>query len=266
MIVNQIQAIITPIDKAAIVQAPTIDLVAYDLYLRVQALFADTSDPIHAREKLPQAAQLLDQAVARDPHFLQAWCLLSRVHGVAYFRGHDHTAARLDLANAALEAARRLQPDAGEVHLALANYYYHGFRDYGRARSEVAVARRTLPNNADVFRYTGFIDRREGHWEEATRNLERALELDPRNFFILQQLALTYQSQRRYADEARTYDRALTIVPADPNTRILRALVALDWRADLKPFQVTVATLGGANPNVARALNPRPSALWHRTA
>jgi serine/threonine-protein kinase len=265
-IVAQLQAKISPSEKAAIEKAPTTDLVAYDLYLRAQALFADTSDPIHAREKLPQAAQLLDQAVARDPHFLQAWCLLSRVHGVAYFRGHDHTTARLDLANAALEAARRLQPDAGEVHLALANYYYHGFRDYGRARSEVAIARRTLPNNADVFRYTGFIDRREGHWEEATRNIERALELDPRNFFILQQLALTYQSQRRYADEARTYDRALTIVPADPNSRMLRALVALDWRADLKPFQATLATLVAENPSVAPVERGIYIALCERTA
>jgi tetratricopeptide (TPR) repeat protein len=57
------------------------------------------------------------------------------------------------------------------------------------------------------------IDRREGHWEEATRNIERAVELDPRNFFILQQLALAYGWQRRYADGARTYDRALAIVP-----------------------------------------------------
>jgi TolB-like protein/class 3 adenylate cyclase/Tfp pilus assembly protein PilF len=265
-IVAQLQAKISPSEKAAIEKALTTDLVAHDLYLRAQALFADTSDPLHAREKLPQAAQLLDQAVARDPHFLQAWCLLSRVHSVAYFRGHDHTAARLDLANAALEAARRLQPDAGEVHLALANYYYHGFRDYGRARSELAIARRTLPNDAEVFRHTGFIDRREGHWAEATRNLERALELDPRNFFILQQLALTYQWQRRYADEARTYDRALTIVPADPNTRILRALIALDWRADIKPFQATLATLVAENPSVAPDIDLPRYALCERTA
>ncbi|PYL91641.1 MAG: hypothetical protein DMF16_01915, partial [Verrucomicrobia bacterium] len=215
-IADQLQAKISLSEKAAIEKAPTTNLVAYDRYLRAQELFADTSDPIHAREKLPQAAHLLEEAVTLDPHFLPAWCLLSRIHGVTYFRGHDHTPARLDLAYATVQAALRLQEDAGEAHLALANYYYHGFRDYQRARSELAIARQTLPNSADVFRYTGFIDRREGHWEAATRNLERAVELDPRNFFILQQLALTYQSQRRYADEARTYDRALTIVPADP--------------------------------------------------
>src|SRR5437773_434889 len=202
-IADQLQAKISPSEKAAIEKPSTTDLAAYNLYLRAQELFADTSDPIHAREKLPQAAQLLDEAVARDPNFLQAWSLLSRVHGAAYFRGHDHTPARLGLANAAAQAALRLQPDAGEAHLALAIYYYNGFRDYGRARSELVIARRALPNNADVFRYTGMIDRREGHWEEATRNLERALELDPRNFFTLQQLALAYGWQRRYADEVR---------------------------------------------------------------
>jgi serine/threonine-protein kinase len=264
-IADQLEAKISPTEKAAIEKAPTTDLVAYDLYLRAQELFADTSDPIHAREKLPQAAKLIDEAVARDPHFLQAWCLLSRVHGAAYFRGHDHTPARLGLANAAAQTALRLQPDAGEAHLALAIYYYNGFRDYRRARSELGIARRTLPNNADVFLYTGFIDRREGHWEEATRNIERALELDPRNFFTLQQLALTYQSQRRYADEARTYDRALAILPGDPSSRILLALVALNWRANIKPFQATLTALVSENPSVARDVDSPLYALCERT-
>ncbi|HEX4653875.1 MAG TPA: FlgO family outer membrane protein [Candidatus Udaeobacter sp.] len=250
-IADQLQAKISVSEKAAIEKAPTTDLEAYDFYLRAQALFSDTSDAVQAREKLPQAAQLLDDAVARDPSFLQAWCLLSRVHSVSYFRGHDHTPARLDLAKAALDRAMRLQPDAGEVHLALANYYYHGFRDYKRARSELALARQTLPNNPEVFLYTGFIDRREGHWAEATQNFERAIELDPRNFFILQQLALVYSWQRRYSEEARTYDRALKIVPADPNTRIQQAQVALDSQADLKPFQTTLAGLMAEDPSVA---------------
>ncbi len=265
-IADQLQAKISPTEKAAIEKAPTTDLDAYDRYLRAQELFADTSDPIHARGKLPQAAQLLDEAVARDPHFIQAWGLLSRVHGAAYFRGHDHTPARLGLANAAVQTALRLQPDAGEAHLALAIYYYNGFRDYGRARSELVIARRALPNSADVFRYTGMIDRREGHWDEATRNLERALELDPRNFFTLQQLALAYGWQRRYADEVRTYDRALAIMPGNPASRINLALVALDWRADIKPFQATLATLVAENPGLPLDLDALRPALCERPA
>jgi TolB-like protein/class 3 adenylate cyclase/Flp pilus assembly protein TadD len=265
-IVAQLQAKISPSEKAAIERPSTTDLAAYDLYLRAQELFADTTDPIHAREKLPQAAQLLDEAVGRDPHFIQAWGLLSRVHGAAYFRGHDHTPARLGLANAAVQTALRLQPDAGEAHLALAIYYYNGFRDYGRARSELVIARRALPNSADVFRYTGMIDRREGHWDEATRNLERALELDPRNFFTVQQLALAYGWQHRYADEVRTHDRALAIIPGDPVSRINLALVALDWRADIKPFQATLATLVAENPSQPLELDALRRALCERPA
>ena len=189
MIADQLQAKLSADEMVAIEKPPTTDLAAYDLYLRAKVLLAGTLDPIYSKEKLPQAARLLDEAVARDPYFHLAECLLSRVHCDMYFYGHDHTPARLELANAALQSALRLQPDAGEAHLALANYYYHGFRDYGRARAELTIARRSLPNNAEVFEWTGYIDRREGHWEEATRNLERAVELDPRNFFILQQVA-----------------------------------------------------------------------------
>lgn len=264
-IADQLQAKISPDEKAEIEKAPTTDLTAYDLYLRAQTLWSDVSDPIHAREKLPQAARLLDEAVARDPHFLLAWCLLSKTHGAIYNQGYDHTPSRLDLANAAVQSALRLQPDAGEAHLALANYYYQGFRDYGRARSELSKARRALPNNAEVLQYTGFIDRREGRWEEATRNLERALELDPRNFFILEQLALTYSLQHRYTDETRTWDRALTIVPGDPLTRISKAIAIFNWRADITPYQATLASVVAENPGVAPDVESPFMALCERT-
>jgi TolB-like protein/Flp pilus assembly protein TadD len=265
-IADQLQAKLSPSEKVAIAQPPTTDLAAYDLYLRAQGLYADTSDQIHAKEKLPQAERVLTEAVARDPHFLLAWCLLAKVHCQIYFQGFDHTPTRLELVNSAVQTALRLQPDAGEGHLAFADYYYRGFRDYGRARSELVIARRTLPNNAEVLEYTGYIDRRQGHWEEATRSLERALELDPRNFLILQQLGLAYRVQRRYADEAKTYDRALTIVPGDPGTRISRAQVALAWRADIKPFQTMLATLIAEDPSVAPDVDDPTIALCERTA
>lgn len=265
-IADQLQAKISPSEKAAIEKAPTADLTAWDLYERAKALWSDVSDSFHARQKLPDAARLLDEAVNHDPRFMLAWCLLSRVHCTIYWYGFDRTPARLDLADAAVQTALRLQPDAGEAHLALANYYYFGFLDYGRARSELVIAKRTLPNNAEVFVYTGFIARREGHWEEGTRNLERALELDPRNLFTLQQLATyTYHPLRRYADAARIYDRALTIVPGDPLTRINRAEIALDWQADIKPFQTTLATLVAENPSIAADVDHPDYALCERT-
>src|SRR5438874_3235559 len=250
-IADQLQAKLSPSEKAAIDKPATTDLAAYDLYLRAQALFADSTNQIQARPNLLQAGRFLDEAVARDPRFLAAWCLLSRVHGNIYWDGFDHTPGRMEMANGAIQKALQLQPNAGEAHLALADYYYHGFRDYEPARAELATARRTLPNSAEVYEYTAYVDRRQGRWQEATSNLERALELDPRNFFTLQQMGLIYHWQRRYADEARIYDRALKIVPGDPQTRILRAAIAVDWQGDIKPYQTALAALIAEDPKVA---------------
>jgi serine/threonine-protein kinase len=77
---------------------------------------------------------------------------------------------------------------------------------------------------------------------------------------------VNYHYQRRYADEARTLDRALTIVPGDPLTRIIRAQVALDCRADIKPFQTTLATLIAEDPSVAHKVDNIAYALCERTA
>jgi TolB-like protein/Tfp pilus assembly protein PilF len=265
-ITGQLRAKLSAGERAAIKQPSTTDLEAFDLISRARALYADTSNQIQAGKKLPEAARLLEQAVKRDPNFVAAWCLLARVHGDTYWQGQDHTPARLELANAALQTAMRLRPDAGEVHLGLADYYYHGFRDYGRARRELDAARGTLPNNPEVFEYTGYIDRREGRWPEATRNLERAIDLDPRNFLTLQQLALVYQMRHRYADEARTYDRALAVVPDDPFILISRALIDFDERADLKPFQETLARLVAKDPMLAHDIDDADHALCEHTS
>ena len=115
---------------------------------------------------MPAAARLLDEALEHDPKFLRAWCLLEDVHSLLYWQGHDHTPARLEQALAAVQHAQALAPDAGETYLAAADYYYHGFRDYTQALIELGLARRTLPNNAQVFEYSGYIARRQGRWNE----------------------------------------------------------------------------------------------------
>ena len=264
-IAAQLHAKLSADEKSAIEKPLTTDLMAYEHYLHAKALYADTSDQLRAAEKLPQAVEQLNQAVSRDPQLLVAWSLLAKVHTLMYWQGHDHTPARLALADTAVQTALNIQPDSGEAHLALADYFYHGFRDYEQALRELATARRTMPNSAEVFEYTGYINRRQGHWEEATMNLEHALELDPRNFFILQQMALTYEAQRRYSDQIQMYSKALTVVPGDPTTRIYRAEAELEWKADIKPFQETLAILLAENPAVASDVDDPRYALCERT-
>src|SRR5439155_710018 len=87
-------------------------------------------------------------------------------------------AIETELANAAINSAFRLKPDSAGAHLALARHLYHGYFDYDHARDELAIAARTLPNDARIFEWSGYIDRRQNRWHEAVRNFERAMELD----------------------------------------------------------------------------------------
>lgn len=265
-IAQQLHAKISPAEKSSIEKASTADLAAYDLYLRARALNLDSTDQSRAKEKLPEAIRLLDQAVSRDPNFVSAWCLLADVHSTLYFQGHDRTPDRLQKTNAAVQAALGVDPKSGEAHLAHALYHYRGFRDFQRARSELTKARQTLPNDAKVLFFSGVFDYRQGDWESATRHIERAVELDPRNLLYIQQMALCYQPQRRYADELRMWDRALSIEPGDSVSRMGRAQVGANEHGEMKPYQETLAALLAENPDAARELDDPLYALRERTS
>jgi tetratricopeptide (TPR) repeat protein len=90
--------------------------------------------------------------------------------------------------------------------------------------------------------------RRRGQQEEGLRNLERAIELDPRNFYTLQQLAVSYQFLGRYAEAIAAYDRALTIIPDNLDTRVAVAQYELYWKSDTRPLHQTIDSIRGQGP------------------
>jgi TolB-like protein/Tfp pilus assembly protein PilF len=253
-IADQLQAKLSANEKNAIEQAPTADVTAFDLYSRAKGLLFSTSLSAVASKKELDAVDLLNRAVARDPSFFPAYCLLAFTHDQLYFIGGDHTPARLALAEAAIDAAFRLRPDAGEAHLARAENLYRGYLDYDGALAELEIARRTLPNDPHVFELAGYIARRQGKDEEGLHNLERALDLDPRNFYTLQQIALSYYSLRRYRETAAVLDRAIAIKPDDIETRVTRALLDLDWKADPRPLHKAIDSIVAKNPADVKAV------------
>jgi len=273
-IADQLQAKLSPNEKKAIEQPPTTDLAAFDLYSRAKSLRLTASFSATGAPDTRKAIELLDEAVKRDPSFFDAYCQLAQAHEFLYaVGGSDHTPARLALAEAALQAAARLRPDAAETHLARAQYLYYGRRDYDGALAELENARRALPNDPRLFELTGYILRRRGQQDEGLRNLQRAVELDPRNFYTLQQISLSYQSFGRYADAIAALDRALSIVPDNMETRASRELYYLFWKADTRPLHQTIdailtqgpsAIVSAADSWFACALAERDSAATER--
>jgi TolB-like protein/predicted Ser/Thr protein kinase len=253
-VAEQLHAKISAAEKLTIERPPTADLTAFDLYSRAKNLLLMTSFSGSGRANFLQAAGLLNQAVAHDPSFFQAYCQLAYAHDLLYFFGFEHTPARLALAEAAIQAAFRLRPDAGEAHVARAENLYRGYLDYDGALVELEIARQSLPNDPRVFELKGYIERRQGRHEEALRSLERAGDLDPRNLLTLQQIAISYELLRRYAEETLVLDRVLAIERNDVETKVARAGVELLWKADTRPLHQLIDSIRVTNPTAMQRI------------
>ena len=249
-IAGQLEAKLSPREENAIERPPTSDISAFELYAQAKNVLAIRN----ARANLLEAVDLLNQAVTRDPSFFKAYCQLAHTHDRLYFLGYDHTPARLALAEAAIQAAFRLRPDAGEAHLARAQNLYRGYLEYDAALTELEIAGQTLPNDAGVFELKAYIQRRRGKQDEAVRSLERAIDLDPRNTFTLQQLALSYHHLRRFAEENSILDRALAIEPNDVDTKVSRAFVEFHWKADTRPLHQILDSIRATNPAATQSI------------
>jgi TolB-like protein/class 3 adenylate cyclase len=252
-IANELRAKLSTSEKAAIEEKPTQDLVAYEFYARAVSLIYNVqSFAVDAPEKsLSEAVDLLNKAVARDPNFLLAYCQLAFAHDLVYADEIDHTPARLALAQSAIDSAFRLKPDSGEAHLALG--WHLQYSEYDRARAELALAQQSLPNDPRVYELAGKIDRRQGRWADATHNLQRASELDPRNLPYLLNLGATYNLWLHdYEQYAKVMDRTLALHPDLKPTRIWRAFIAVDQRADTGPWRVAIEKILAEDPASAK--------------
>ena len=252
---NRLGANVSAHEQLAIQERPTKDLVAYDLYVRATPLIEESLYyGLSSETNLFKAVELLNQALTRDPVFLLAYCQLAKAHDGIYWTGLDHTPFRLELAKSAINSALRMNPDSGEPHLASALHFYYGYLDYDRARDELNVALRTMPNNARIFELNGYIDRRQGRWDDAEHKLERAMELDPRNDDILFGAGFTYLCSRDYKRAREISDRGLTLPTKSNYARLLPGWIDFHQRADCRPWHDVLEKILAENPASARDL------------
>jgi tetratricopeptide (TPR) repeat protein len=215
-----LQAKLTGREEQALAAKPTSNPEAYDAYLRGLAFETRSAYSPDLEEKAIDSYQ---RAVQLDPNFALAWARLSWAHAALYFWGVDATAAGRDAAKSAFDSAQKLQPNLPETLLALGYYQFLVLRDYELAKTTFGIVRKTLPGSSEVPRALGFIARREGRWDESIAYQEQALVLDPRNAKLLHDAAFTYTMLRQFPAALKLYDRALDIVPNDPDLLALKA-------------------------------------------
>ena len=260
-IASELQAKLSPTEKAMMTRKPTENGEAYLAFVQAHDLF---TRPDKFRAETEKAEQLFEQATRLDPNFAGAFAGLAWVEDWMY-HSYDPTPARKEKARAAAETAIRLQPDLPEAHLALGFYYYYCERDYQKALDEFAIAKKSLPNSDAVYMAIGAIERRQGKWAESTANLEKAAALNPKDAFLLVNLADNYRANRDFEKADKLYDRAIAAAPNSFSGRAQKAMLAIELKGDFSVMEKELALVPpGVDPEGLITLGRTKSLMLQR--
>ena len=225
---NALQAKLSPAEKSQMTRKPTENGEAYLAFVQAH----DLSCAMEDLTKLKQSEQLYQRAIELDPNFALALAGYSQLESWM-LRTHDASSDHREKARTLAERALQLQPDLPEAHLALGFSYYYRDNNYEAALKEFEIAQRALPNESEVYLAIGAIQRRQGKWAESTANLEKAVSLNPKDSWPLQNLAFNYQMLRNFDAANKTIDRALQIDPKGTSLWGIKAKLAISEKGDL---------------------------------
>ncbi|PYK03413.1 MAG: hypothetical protein DME63_03180 [Verrucomicrobia bacterium] len=236
-IAGALQAKLSPTEKAQMERKPTENGEAYLAFLQAHTLFFQSMEDL---EKLKQAEQLYERAIQLDPKFALAFARWSQLESWLV-HSFERTAERRQKARTLAQQALQLQPDLPEAHLAMGFSLYYGDNDFEGALKEFEIAQRGLPNEAEGYLALGSIQRRMGKWPESNASLEKAAILNPKDSWVLQNLALSYATLRDFGAANKTIDRGLKVSPDNLGLLEIKAKLAIAEKGDLsvseKAFQ-----------------------------
>ena len=248
-IADALQAKLSPSEKAQLERKPTENTDAYLVYMQAHEIL---NRPDKFQTDIMKGIELLEKATSLDPKFTAAFAQLGQIQSWVY-KSFDPTPAQRGKAKAATDTASRLEPDCPDAHLARGFFYYYCDSDdqhYDRALNELAIAQRGLPNDSEVYMAIGAIQRRQGKWAESTQNLEKAASLDPKNAWVVQNLAYNYIATKDYETADKILDRGIAMAPQSFSLHGSKAKLALDSKGDVAAVENMLATVpAGVDPD-----------------
>ena len=243
-VASKLSAKLSPEERKRIAERPTNSLEAYDLYLQGKELIVEAEIAWENRpEKILSGIRFMEEAIRKDPTFALAYCFSARAHADLYAMRFDRTLVRRGLGDAAVSEALRLEPDLPEAHLTAAFHLFACYHDFTKARVHIAIAQRTFPNSPYAIRVLARVERPQGRWEESTKALEKACNLDPRNSELLVTLGQNYQALRRYGKADQIFDRLIELEPNRPMYKVQKAVDAYLRTGDLLNYRIILENL-----------------------
>ena len=245
-IADQLQAKLSPQEKARVEERPTGNTEAYVYYLRANQI---ERNPDTLLEDYKTAEQLYMQAIALDPNFALAHARLASTRA-EIFHFYEPLEIGKTKARAEAEIALRLQPNLAEAHFALGQCIYWMDQDYDRALKQFEIASSLLPSNGDIGRLIAAIKRRQGKWRESLEEYERVERIDPQNSNTVRELVFTNTAMRRWLEAARWAERLRAMAPASLVAKIQSGYVDFWWKGDTRLMKSLLDQLpAGINPD-----------------
>ncbi|HVI79644.1 MAG TPA: hypothetical protein VM715_16045, partial [Candidatus Acidoferrum sp.] len=245
-IADSLQAKLSPAEASTLATAPTKDTAAYDLFLKgeYEERLADSS---LKAESFNQAAAWYRQAIARDPHFALAMARLVQNRIAYHWFIEQMSEAELAQVRSMADEAVAIAPNLAQVHVALGQFYYHGYRQYEQALAEFERALQLQPNASAALEYSGYVHRRQGQWKRCLAELKRAFEADPRNASLAANISNTYIPLRMWKEAGQAARHSLELDPyaADAMRTLLGSIVS--GTGDIEQAQRVLATFPAEN-------------------
>ena len=203
-------AALSPEEKARLEHPSVTNPAAYDLLLRARQIDRNGND---TRQEMETEEAMLQSAVTLDPAYASAWAALSSVHAQMIFNALDTSEARLAKARAAMEAARKLEPENPDAIMATGVFYYYALRDFPHALEQFGRLTQLWPNHYIGPFMTGLVLRRQGQWVESLASLRRSAELDPGSAEHARNIMISLLGMRRYPEAIVEQQRRVRLLP-----------------------------------------------------
>jgi len=225
-VADALKAKLTRTEQQNVAAVPTQNAAAYDAFLKAESRAYKAIDSYREDDFLAADAAYR-QATALDPGFALAYARLAYNQMAGHWFAKRLPPEQLEDVKATIDRALALAPELPDAHLALAYYYYWGFRRYDDATVEFRRTLQLAPNNERASQGLAYILRRRGQFDQALLQFQRVLALAPGNRENWGEFGITYEVLRRYPEALAQLNRALAMDPDYEDARdfLVRALL-----------------------------------------
>jgi serine/threonine protein kinase/Flp pilus assembly protein TadD len=204
-IVKSLRVILSEGEKLVMGRVRTIDVNAYDYYLRGRRFFHQ-----HRRKSLEYAIQMFEKAIEIDSDYALAYAGIASASSLLYTY-FDRRPVNSIQADVASRKALELAPDLAEAHLARAIALRHGDHT-DESEQEFEAAIKLDPKLFEAFYFYGRARKYQRRYAEAVKLLERASQLQPEDFQAPAFLGGSYAGMGMHAEASAARRRAIKLI------------------------------------------------------